>query len=131
MDGGGETLRIAAPPHRHAAPSGPWPWQDLDDIIPTSTSTDTSSSHTRQSSTPRWLDYPESLFPNWKTDQVDRSKMKEVLAESKETLIYHVDVATDGQFSNQGCHTVNDEEQFNQAMAHTVSKAENWLVALY
>ena len=131
MDQGGETPpRVPAPPHRHAAPSGPWPWQDLDDIIPTSASTETSSSKTRRDSGPEWINYPECLFPNWKEDQVARSKMKTILARSKESVIYHVDVAADGQFSNQGFRSVRNESQFEEVMADTVSQT-NALAVLH
>lgn len=33
IDRNGDLPRAPAPSHRHAAPSGPWPWVDLDDSI--------------------------------------------------------------------------------------------------
>ncbi|KAF8463036.1 hypothetical protein JB92DRAFT_3136636 [Gautieria morchelliformis] len=112
--------RVPAPSHRHAAPSGPWPWQDLDDTIPKSHATETSSRHSQETSaSPCWTDYPECLFPNWKPDQVKRSKMKTLLSESSESIIYHVDVGSDGHFSGHGRHLVRDESQFEAVMAET------------
>lgn len=124
-------LRVPAPSHRHAAPSGPWPWQDLDDSIPASESTGGCAiqSH-KEPGSPHWTDYPECLFPNWKADQVAKSKMKTILAGSEESVVYHVDVGSDGRFSDQGSHEVQDERQFEQVMAETVSKKKLG-VALY
>lgn len=117
--------RVPAPSHRHAAPSGPWPWQDLDDPIPpTRKSTDGSSRETLASPVSvRWDEYPECLFPNWKADQVERSKMKTELQGSKESTIYHIDVDEKGRFSDRGSHLVQSEnkEQFDKVMAEIVS----------
>jgi hypothetical protein len=118
-------LRVPAPSHRHAAPSGPWPWQDLDDPIPPvvePTDNSTSESHTASDSSD-WSDYPESLFPNWKKDQVERSKMKTTLEGSKESMIYHIDVNDKGHFVDKGSHPVQNKEQFDHAMAESVSMA--------
>ena len=121
-------LRVPAPSHRHAAPSGPWPWQDLDDIIRATNSTEDSDPQPNDGSgSPQWTDYPECLFPNWKADQVQRSQMKTILDKSKESVIYHVDVAADGQFSNQGDHLVQNERDFEKAMADTVSRTETMM----
>ncbi|KAF8516402.1 hypothetical protein JB92DRAFT_2267729 [Gautieria morchelliformis] len=114
--------RVPAPSHRHAAPSGPWPWQDLDDSIPAAAeSTDGSSiqSHRESGAPPHWGNYPECLFPNWKPDQVEKSKMKTSPPVSGKSVIYHVDVGADGDFFDQGSHLVQDEKQFEDAMAET------------
>ena len=115
--------RVPPPSHRHAAPSGPWPWQDLDDIVPTSKSSKDSPRQAHYGSdSSEWADYPECQFPNWKADQVARSQMKTILARSEESVIYHVDVATDGDFSDLGNYLVRDEKQFKDAMREIVSK---------
>jgi hypothetical protein len=124
--------RVPAPSHRHAAPSGPWPWQDLDDSIPEAEPADGSSTQShRESGAPHWSNYPECLFPNWKADQVERSKMKTSLPASGKTLVYHVDVAADGEFSDQGSHLVQDEEEFEDAMAETVSRRRFLLLLIH
>jgi hypothetical protein len=51
--------------------------------------------------------------------------MKTVLSESSDCKIYHVDVGSDGHFSDHGCHSVRDETQFEKVMAETVSKAKD------
>lgn len=112
---------IPPPSHRHAAPSGPWPWQDLDDSIPTTESGEDSTTISNEGS--RWRGYPESLFPNWKVDQVQRSKMKEILLGYDESMIYHVDVDGKGTFTDRGKHIVRDESQFNKVMEKPVSIA--------
>ncbi|KAF8584986.1 hypothetical protein K439DRAFT_1616330 [Ramaria rubella] len=113
--------RVPAPSHRHAAPSGPWPWQDLDDNIPESKPS-SESIHTTISeghNKYHWVDYPECLFPNWKADQVERSKMKIITAGSERSVIYHVDVADDGHFSDQGQRPVQGEKEFEDVMRET------------
>ncbi|KAF8523160.1 hypothetical protein BU17DRAFT_20807, partial [Hysterangium stoloniferum] len=106
---------IPSAPYRHAAPSGPWPWQSLDDKIPDHTS---SILHTHN--TPgtcegcHWRNYPESLFPNWKDDQVVRSKIKKVLDESGESTIYHIEVEENGIFLRPDRTTVSNETDFEE-----------------
>ncbi|XP_006455268.1 hypothetical protein AGABI2DRAFT_180409 [Agaricus bisporus var. bisporus H97] len=79
------TNPIASPPFRHAAPSAPWPWVDIDD------------------------GYPGSRFPNWTNSQVKKSKIDEAITrESKKTCVCHrVDIDNQGHFRN--ADTVNAE----------------------
>jgi hypothetical protein len=56
---------VPLPSHRHATPSGPWPWMDVD----------AEESHLPPQATPcphpncgfclQWSLYPQSHFPNW------------------------------------------------------------------
>ncbi|TDL18741.1 hypothetical protein BD410DRAFT_792924 [Rickenella mellea] len=104
--------RIPVPSHRHAAPSGPWPWMDLDrEFTPRATplSEDASavSVHT-------WAGYPQSIFPNWTPDQVQRSGIQAASMESEPCVVYEVDVLKDGNFQDPQEYKVSDtnKEEF-------------------
>ena len=98
------TSSIPRAPYRHAEPSGPWPWQNLDDPIPEEKEPDPKHTHEDSVSEPckacHWKYYPESLFPNWLKDQVKRSKMKDL--PKKNSTIYRIDVLSDGTFQSAG-----------------------------
>ncbi|KAG1814731.1 uncharacterized protein BJ212DRAFT_1481921 [Suillus subaureus] len=80
---------VPAPPYRHAAPSGPWPWMDFDvDSTPSTTVID-----------PSWRGYPQNQFGNWTPDQVGRSKMLEKCLVNKSSTTYWMDVRNDGRFA--------------------------------
>ncbi|KAG1883338.1 hypothetical protein F4604DRAFT_1920546 [Suillus subluteus] len=81
---------VPAPPYRHAAPSGPWPWVDFD--------VDSTSSTTVIN--PSWRGYPQNQFGNWTPDQVGRSKMLEKCLGNKSSTIYWMDVRDDGSFTS-------------------------------
>ncbi|KAG2035206.1 hypothetical protein BDR03DRAFT_983811 [Suillus americanus] len=83
-------LKISAPPYRHAAPSGPWPWMDFDVEFTTST-TDIDQS---------WRGYPQNQFGNWTPDQVGRSKMLEKCLGNESSTIYWTDVDDDRSFAS-------------------------------
>ncbi|KAG1767123.1 hypothetical protein EDD22DRAFT_327562 [Suillus occidentalis] len=80
---------VPAPPYRHAAPSGPWPWMDFD--------VETSSSTTAID--PSWRGYPQNQFGNWTPDQVGRSKMLEKCLMNRSSTIYWMDVLNTGRFA--------------------------------
>ncbi|KAG2070561.1 hypothetical protein BDR04DRAFT_1099821 [Suillus decipiens] len=80
---------VPAPPYRHAAPSGPWPWMDFE-VEPTTSPTIIEES---------WQGYPQSQFGNWTPDQVKRSKMLEKCLVNKTSTIYWMDVYDDGKFA--------------------------------
>ncbi|KIJ45141.1 hypothetical protein M422DRAFT_207377 [Sphaerobolus stellatus SS14] len=97
--------------HRHASPSAPWPWVDLNDKVDTA-----------QDQDPKWecqcLDgrcndcwkgYPQSLFHNWTETQVKKSGMKEYVP-TMATTLFRVDVLKDGSFKDPG-KTVAPKEQ--------------------
>lgn len=98
--------RAPLPPHRHAAPSGPWPWMDLGSTIrPEQLSSE-------QPPVPKpcdhssckgacWKDYPRSRFPNWEKDQTERAKINEAVASpeaSRGSVLYIVDTDRNGIF---------------------------------
>lgn len=89
---------VPAPIYRHAAPSGPWPWMDFD------TDSDLTLSRDNAPTSPGaagqlWRGYPESLFGNWKPDQVKRSKMLSNCSELDMCSVHWLDVLTDGTFT--------------------------------
>ncbi|KAG0699512.1 hypothetical protein DFH29DRAFT_1001932 [Suillus ampliporus] len=80
---------VPAPPYRHAAPSGPWPWMDLNvDFTDSTTVIDGS-----------WRGYPQNQFGNWTPDQVQRSQMLEKCSINKSSTVYWMDVHYDGSFT--------------------------------
>lgn len=123
------TNRIAAPSHRHAAPSAPWPWVDIQDDGESKKFTMYSFFHISaqevdrrqlESSKPPvpspcdhqacnncWKDYPQSLFPNWTAAQVKKSKIKIAINDYQRDvacIMHHFDVDDDGYFRDAGKH---------------------------
>jgi hypothetical protein len=47
---------------------------------------------------PSWQGYPESLFGNWKSDQVERSQMLEKCLKNNSSTLYWIDVRDDRGF---------------------------------
>ncbi|KAF5346967.1 hypothetical protein D9758_010088 [Tetrapyrgos nigripes] len=103
------------PPHRHAAPSAPWPWINLHDEV---------DSTVLNSGTPPippicnhetcngcWRDYPRSRFPNWTDTQVRRSGIYKAIHRYKELpcTIYHVDIDKNGVFGGSGRQSITEE----------------------
>jgi hypothetical protein len=109
--------------YRHAAPSGPWPWMDLDSEVD---STQLEKKHAPQKECDHincnrcWLGYPQSLFGNWTPDQVERSKIKEAIDRdtSKEDgpgcIIYTVDMLKDGSMTNAVARGVKTDEETDE-----------------
>ncbi|KAF8958964.1 hypothetical protein BDZ97DRAFT_2046038 [Flammula alnicola] len=100
--------RIPPPSHRHASPSAPWPWADLEDAVnhdrletkvdPVPPSCDHASCDGGC-----WKNYPQSRFPNWTRAQVKKSRIQKAIEEySKDApcLIHQVEVDNDGLFSS-------------------------------
>uniref|UniRef100_A0A0W0F0A0 Uncharacterized protein n=1 Tax=Moniliophthora roreri TaxID=221103 RepID=A0A0W0F0A0_MONRR len=92
-------------PHRHATPSGPWPFLDISDEI----------DHAQLKSPPpqppaefddnehnEWAGYPRSIFANWTPFQQTKSGIAKIVnsrASSAESCrVYKVDVWSDGTF---------------------------------
>lgn len=120
---------IPAPSYRHAAPSAPWPWVDIDDgtsIKSTLVSyrlgglgfdqrlnvdVDQVQLNTVFPPVPApcdhklcrgqcWKAYPKSRFPNWTDSQVERSGIAAAIREAAGTCtIYHVDIDEKGIFA--------------------------------
>ncbi|KAG2036843.1 cora-like Mg2+ transporter protein-domain-containing protein [Suillus americanus] len=84
---------VPDPIYRHAAPSGPWPWMNLD------VKSDTNDMTDPEVPDPSWRGYPQNQFRNWTTDQVKRSKMFEKCSTNQHSTIYWMDVhEPDGRF---------------------------------
>ncbi|KDR77305.1 hypothetical protein GALMADRAFT_440828 [Galerina marginata CBS 339.88] len=97
--------RIAPPSHRHAAPSAPWPWVDIEDAV------DPAQLASPLPPVPEpcdhiscggcWKGYPQSLYPNWTPGQVEKSKIKKAIEEYRHDIscvIHRVDVDRNGLF---------------------------------
>ena len=102
-----DLIRVPHPSHRHAAPSAPWPWIDLEDglcvffkkkkeqVFPSSwlylqnfTAVDAicvappipePCDHTPGKCNRCWTGYPQSRFPNWTERQVRKAKIYDIL----------------------------------------------------
>lgn len=123
-----EFKRPAAPSHRHAAPSAPWPWIDIEDgtrNIPTYVllvhfpltrysyilEVDPVQLSSPLSPVPEpclhescggcWRGYPQSLYPNWTPNQVKKSQIEKAVKHYRRhvpCIIHQVDVNEDGIF---------------------------------
>ena len=128
--------RIPPPSHRHAAPSAPWPWVDIEDGA---YSTERCSTITLiillaevdpvQLECPLppipppcdhktcggcWTGYPQSLFPNWTPRQVEKCKMRSAIDDYRRDIpckIYHVDVGEDGFFKDAGVEVAGESNK--------------------
>ncbi|KAF8955067.1 hypothetical protein BDZ97DRAFT_1765535 [Flammula alnicola] len=104
-----DKTRVPHPSHRHAAPSAPWPWVDLEDevdhdqlecplppIPPLCDHKDCGGC---------WTGYPQSRFPNWTHRQVLKSRIYGAIHDyNKESpcILHRVDVDSNGFFTNAG-----------------------------
>jgi hypothetical protein len=79
------------PSHRHAVPSGPWPWIDIEHPCPV---------YCRTSGADDWWDYPRNKYPNWSGDQIERSQIKQAIEQPWETpcTIYIMGLQASGKF---------------------------------
>ncbi|KAG6895827.1 hypothetical protein C0992_012272, partial [Termitomyces sp. T32_za158] len=107
-----EKKRLPIPSHRHAAPSAPWPWVDIHDEI------DSQQLESENPPVPDecdhltcgqrggcWREYPQSLYPNWTTAQVEKSKISDAIDNYNRDApckVYHVDVNNHGVFTSPG-----------------------------
>jgi len=79
-----------APSHRHAIPSGPWPWIDIDHPVPLERQNTTVES---------WPGYPQALYQNWMPGQIKSSHIQQVIdGPWKKCTIYSMGVNADGKF---------------------------------
>ncbi|KAG2130888.1 hypothetical protein DEU56DRAFT_914650 [Suillus clintonianus] len=115
---------IPTPIYRHAAPSGPWPWMDFDTDSDLTLSRDQPSPASPGTEGPSWRGYPETLFGNWKPDQVKRSKMLSNSSESDTCSVHWLDVLKDGHF------TILDEEGRDQTSRITHDRVDEFWVLL-
>ncbi|KAF8584987.1 hypothetical protein K439DRAFT_1633120 [Ramaria rubella] len=106
--------------HRHASPSGPWPFLDITDDIRLSNLNLSNPATTEPLQCPHpvgqcegcWAAYPQSVFPNWTPFQVERSKMMLIPPKSDGCIIHRVDVDDNGNFSDPGSQFPKDEAAF-------------------
>jgi len=117
--------RIPQASHRHAAPSGPWPWSDLvEEDVPFSLRAfdETDSIYPENvSQGDDWRNYPALYFPNWTQQRVAKSgiaKLTSCRVAAAPCVIYQIDVDQNGHFSQPGQHVVTNgkEEEFWQTM---------------
>lgn len=111
--------RAPEPSHRHGAPSGPWPFLDIDDEIEADRSEGPESDSPMSASPCNhvkgteddvcWCKYPQSLFPNWTPRQQKKSKIAKVVEKSTGLCTVHcVDVQQDGIFVPAGVYEVKE-----------------------
>ncbi|KAK7035475.1 hypothetical protein VNI00_011768 [Paramarasmius palmivorus] len=110
--------RQPAGPHRHATPSGPWPFLDVSDEIDTAQLTSPppqppadldeydeeqgSEEDQAKSKQSDWNGYPRSIFANWTAAQQEKSGIAKVVNRraplAEPCRVYKVDVWSDGTF---------------------------------
>ena len=96
--------RIPQAAHRHAAPSGPWPWADLVEdsgpfVLKPLEETVPGSENPEKD---LWRRYPSNLFPNWNSARVWKSGIGQLIhtdpSKDSGCVIYHNDMTLEGQF---------------------------------
>ncbi|KAF7317123.1 hypothetical protein HMN09_00447000 [Mycena chlorophos] len=118
--------RIPQPSHRHGAPSGPWPFLDLDadvDLAQLERPQPRSAEWMRD-----WTKYPQNLFPNWTLTQQTKSGISHIVNHpSREPCtLYTVDITRDAHFTAGDNYAVAEETKSSfwerlQAMEKTDS----------
>ncbi|KAF9474032.1 hypothetical protein BDN70DRAFT_885294 [Pholiota conissans] len=112
-----DSKRVAPPSHRHAAPSAPWPWIDIEDEVdPVQLSSPlppVPEPCNHKDCGGCWRGYPQSLYPNWTPRQVQKSKISDAITSydhSTSCVIHQVDVTEEGLFHvpNPGHITSSD-----------------------
>jgi hypothetical protein len=99
-----------APDQRHAQPSGPWPWMDLEAIESHEDAPEVTA--ILPPDAPKWRGYPQSDFPNWTPVPVRRSRIRDMIDKRPESpcKIYCVDVLESGEFKTLDLRTICDTE---------------------
>ncbi|KAF9559806.1 hypothetical protein CPC08DRAFT_637387 [Agrocybe pediades] len=114
-----DRTRVPHPSHRHASPSAPWPWVDLEDEVDRAQLNSALPpipplcSHSPLECNNCWKGYPQSRFPNWTRRQVVKSKIHSAIHEyNKENpcVLHRVDVDSHGLFLNPGPIVANHAE---------------------
>ncbi|KAF8178471.1 hypothetical protein BJ912DRAFT_908008 [Pholiota molesta] len=111
--------KVPTPSHRHAAPSTPWPFVDIDDEVDPNRIQDPdshlvlSAAACDHKQTPEqevcWCKYPQSLYPNWTPRQQKKAKLTKVLEKRMERCTIHcLDIHKDGSFVDAGKREVAD-----------------------
>ncbi|KAJ7489584.1 hypothetical protein FB451DRAFT_693768 [Mycena latifolia] len=109
--------RIPQPSHRHGAPSGPWPFLDLDSEIDSEQLANPQQPSTAHLRNPDWSEYPQSLYPNWTPAQQQKSGITRVInhVSREPCTIRTVKVSDNGIFAPDEDHEVSED-----------NKAEYW-----
>jgi hypothetical protein len=114
---------VPLPSHRHATPSGPWPWMDLESEETNLPQQRRACAHENCDICPQFLGYPQSHFPNWTPDQVLRCRITPRITERQhDCKIYHVDVT-----NNQGKFAPCDRRGFQVTTGTNERELWNWL----
>ncbi|KAJ8586915.1 hypothetical protein M405DRAFT_883015 [Rhizopogon salebrosus TDB-379] len=121
-----------APQYRHASPSGPWPWMDFSSIefgaaMTESTVITTEDGMTATTNGASWQGYPENLFGNWKSDQVERSQMLKKCLKNNSSNLYWIDVCDDRSFITP---TISKDEFLDMSQPEPERRPENIRVRL-
>ncbi|KAG7095107.1 hypothetical protein E1B28_005892 [Marasmius oreades] len=118
--------RKEPPSHRHATPSGPWPFLDVSDEIdpkqlqqpPPQPQIDNDDpnenfSSQDQETNHKWRGYPQAQFTNWTDYQQEKSGIAKVVKRKSpgECRVFKVDIWSDGTFHNEEEMIVQAEEQ--------------------
>ncbi|KAF7333875.1 hypothetical protein MVEN_02344600 [Mycena venus] len=104
--------RAPQPIHRHAAPSGPWPFLDVDTEIRSEQLENLQPLlDTEARPLKAWSKYPQSLYPNWTSAQQKQSGITKVVNgdERSESTIYHVNVSEDATFTADENFSVKED----------------------
>ncbi|KAK2462780.1 hypothetical protein APHAL10511_005171 [Amanita phalloides] len=129
-------VSIPTPRYRHATPSGPWPFLDLRDDVPT----EQIEPRPKQGTCKHLVEvvkcneclngYPQSLFPNWTSKQQVKSGIDTVAGRRHPCTLLHVEMSIDqngASFSTPGTICVNEtncEEAANNLRELQSQKAE-------
>ncbi|KAK7052405.1 hypothetical protein R3P38DRAFT_3306138 [Favolaschia claudopus] len=109
--------RIPQPSHRHGAPSGPWPFLDLDSEIDLDLLAEPARLHPTAEQK-HFSRYPQSLYPNWTPSQQHKSGITKIVQRVREKCTIHqVHVLDTGLFTPEDDHIVtleNAEEYWNK-----------------
>ena len=131
--------RIPRAAHRHAAPSGPWPWADLVEndkpfMLPNIDEPEDEfmNSDPVHSSSNLWRKYPGLFFPNWTRSRLERSGIAKVIKgqlqqgqASRSAVVYHIDVGQDGHFSPPGEIVVKQNHESRDAFWDMLKVSES------
>ncbi|GJJ08746.1 hypothetical protein Clacol_002965 [Clathrus columnatus] len=102
--------------HRHASPSAPWPWIDLEDEIdPHAHAAIPRERHVCHHDIRKcvgcWEGYPQSLYPNWTWRQVDKSGITKILVPSSSCWIHYIDIDHDAHFATPIRYVCDDHNE--------------------
>ncbi|GJJ08745.1 hypothetical protein Clacol_002964 [Clathrus columnatus] len=124
--------------HRHATPSGPWPWTDLDDEIDPETQATIPKArhvcpHEKNNCEGCWTGYPQLFYPNWTPPQVQRCGISGVDPNPiGDCGIHYVDVDQMGHFSiPKSLEKNKDDEIFWRDIQKAVRPAETRVRCLF